>query len=197
MRRAYNKTEFQNILCSNCSVCDDYSISPEWCYALYKLDPEEFLQKCYSKLVKLSSWSMGSSGLENKNLELQMFRSLFCKADLCRTLWTNGEAPGGDNCLNTQDCLKQFLGQISPSGTGFIPNSVARPKTGKRNKRKKEKYICQPYPTFFISGRTGWEEEIHTLLEEPITETDEYTVDEPDHNTANTPGTEGHLSGQA
>ena len=193
MRRAYNKQEFRNILCSNCSVCDDYSPGPEWCYILYKDDPEQFLRQCYTKLIKLGSWSTGDLHGENKTLEGHLFRSLFCKSNICAKAWSEGESP--DSCPLIDDCLNQFHAQISSAGIGFVPNETIRPKAGKRKvqeqrgnkrvKRKKEKYICQPYPTFFTNGRAEWEKEIKFLLEDNgNTEEDGDTTNEPDHYTA-------------
>ena len=188
LRKSYNKKQFENVLCSGCRVCSGYATGPDFCYELYKENPEAFLDGAYKKLTTIEDWpwtvrsKVGGEvmafrnvsihdSVNSKLVETAVFRNIYCRSGVCVT-----SDPG--NCPMLDECMMNFRRQTgnwgdSPMITGAHPAGRVKlnKKQAKRERKKaarksrgKAKYICKAYPTFFTSDREGWKEQIEEIL---------------------------------
>jgi len=132
-QKKYNKNQFIDIVCKQCTMCDG-TYNPVFCWGeMYKCAPNKFMGYCYGQLLKTSD-SFRKIGVRSILININEFGSIFCDSGIC----------GNDieGCPNR--CFSSFKGQLLGHG------SVSALK-GKKKKKKKEKFICQPYPTFISS----------------------------------------------
>ena len=187
LKKSYNKKQFENVLCTGCRVCSGYATGHDFCYELYKENPEAFLNSVYKKLTTIEDWpwtvrtkvggevmafrnTQMHDGVNIKLVEGSVFRNIYCRSGVCVT-----SDPG--NCPMFDECLFNFRRQTgnwgdSPVITGECfekvkPNrrqTKRQRKDAARKNRKKAKYICKAYPTFFTNDREGWKEQIEEIL---------------------------------
>ncbi len=189
LKKLYNRKQFENVLCTGCRVCSGYATGPDFCYELYKEDPEAFLDGSYKKLTAIEDWpwtvktEVDVSMMASRNtpihddvniqlVEKSVFRNIYCRSGVCVT-----SDPG--NCPMFDECLLNFRKQTgnwgdSPVITGAcFPGGKAKSnkKQAKRERKRaakknrgKAKYICKAYPTFFTNDREGWKEQIEEIL---------------------------------
>ena len=189
LKKSYNKKQFEDVLCTGCRVCSGYSQGPGFCYDLYKEDPEVFLKGVYQKLVTIEEWPWtvtASNGNEimafrnvstktkvnGKLVETAVFKNIYCRSGIC-------EANDHDACPMIEECMLNFRKQTghwgdNPIITGSLPGTgnvkFNRKQTKRERKaatkkaKKKTKYICKAYPTFFTNDREGWKAQIEDML---------------------------------
>ena len=91
----YNKKTFKNTVCSNCNLCGD-NPNPDFCYTLYKDNPERFLEHSFKRLAVIGQWpQFGQSFIPTGGklvpfvhdsifqAEEFLFKSIFCDAEVC------------------------------------------------------------------------------------------------------------------
>lgn len=158
-RKTYNKDEFCNIFCPKCSLCLTKA-EPIMCYWFYKNNKKKFLNQTFKELNNLE-WPT-----ENY-IQLSLFTNLFC--DKC-SLFSPDEK-GGPICKDVKSCFDLFRSQIDPVYSNKLYSTDFEAKVLKKylknhieKKEKKEKYIVQPYLTFFYSkADPEWEKELNAL----------------------------------
>ena len=138
----YNKSEFINILCKRCNLCKNTE-NPTFCYEfIYKSCKRKFIRKVFPKLLALKAKEK-LSGIQICNYSSEdfkvMFKQTFCNMGVC--------GKGIENCDNISRCTTIFRLQL------YGIKSTTKPPFNNRKikKRKKDKYIVKPYPTFFTN----------------------------------------------
>lgn len=153
-RKLYNKTEFVNIFCEKCGMCEG---DPTFCYSdIYKNQPHLFVTKVYKHLLEVKGWNelRHREGI-SMMLDAGQFRYSFC------TALEQMNACGIDttNCDHLGTCYALFRAQIF----GEKQNNRYKVKR-KKKKQKKTKYIAKPYPTLIISKDEKWEKFVKDTL---------------------------------
>ena len=151
----YTKHEFISICCSKCKICHD-GFSPDLCYSdLYTTQPKKFIKVIFKNLLKekylITEYNPYIHGYiqENDNLKI-FFIKVFCSANLC------DKYNSLKQCTNINRCLSDFRCQLN--GYPIID------KVSVFNKKKKKRYIVQPYPTFFTNESESFSKEIKRIL---------------------------------
>ena len=158
----YTKHEFISICCSKCRICYD-GFSPDFCYSdLYIIQPKKFIKIIFRNLLetkhliieneKYNSYIYGGIKKPSYDNNLKaLFVKVFCSADLC------GRYNSLKQCTNINMCLLDFKCQMNGCS---IPNKVSV-----FNKQTKEqRYIVQPYPTFFTNDNEQFSKEIKKII---------------------------------
>lgn len=160
----YNKKTFKNTVCSNCGLCES-NATPDFCYTFYKDDPERFMSYIFRKLTALHHWPQ-TFGVYISDIENDLFKQIFCESNIC-----DNDIKEGEECPSLNNCIFEHRKQIYLNGFdayGFPRNQSTPFITGKKGKKrkKKEKYIAKPYPTFFCNS-TETEKEVKEIIEGP------------------------------
>lgn len=155
----YTKEEFYSILCSNCSVCSSNSDNNLFCYSQYKANNKNFIKKVYPSLRTIE-WP------DKLFVQLTVFCNVFCK----NCLNYSTEKKEDNTCTYAQDCFQAFRAQADPvysdslSLSGFKEDVIKKNVNKTLNKKaKKNKYVVQPYMTFFCSGDENWKREVKMI----------------------------------
>jgi hypothetical protein len=187
LKKSYNKRQFENILCSSCRVCCGYSNGPDFCYTLYKDNPDKFLDIVYKKLIVIDDWPPmvgqtfeGNQHTSNKLIEDAVFRNVFCKSGIC-SVSDDGDCPMLTDCLlafrrqtgglgknhtylPAEDKLPEERMTINLSNKKYKKQIRKEKREALKKARKKQKYICSAYPTFFTNDREDWIKQIEEIL---------------------------------
>lgn len=154
-KHKYNKNEFINILCNRCNLCKNI-LDPAFCYeAIYKNSKRKFIQKVFPKLLVLKAKEKVTGiPLYAYNYEdfKSTFKQTFCDMNVC--------GKGTEECNNFLKCTTMFRLQLH----GIKSTTKLSFNNHKIKKKKKNKYIVKPYPTFFTNDREDWKKEIHESL---------------------------------
>lgn len=145
----YNQTQFVNVVCTACAMCEP-GTKPTFCYkGQYIKNPKRFMEKCYPKLYQVDKYTQLALMSDKKP---SAFQAVFCKSNMCG----NNYGANG-SCSSLFNCMFMFASQIEGKGTKYT--------TVKRRKKKdKKKFVCQPYPTFFCNDNEVWQEKIRSVL---------------------------------
>lgn len=146
--KIYTKKQFINIICTYCGICGYTSFNPTFCYEeMYKKNPSAFMEHCYVHLIKLKMESE-SRGFALTIVNQHELKEIFCCSDVCGR-------KAGAYCEHVLVCLKKFRDQMFGTGSART-----------RRNKKKEKFICAAYPTFFTNDNEEWKNEIKGILED-------------------------------
>lgn len=149
----YTKREFTDICCSQCNICDS-TFMPELCYSeLYTRYPKKFIKLVFKRLLRVSEVLHNSNNYSGKDKIEFIVKKVFCGADLCGNNHNND-----GKCPHFSECTAVFGRQMG-EGEGTTASSSVYKK-----ERKKERYVAQPYPTFFTNGRQEFLDEIDGIL---------------------------------
>lgn len=154
-KHKYNKSEFINILCKKCDLCKN-TADPAFCYEIiYKNSKRKFIQKVFPKLLILKAKEK-VTGIPICTYSPEDFKSMFtqtfCNMGVC--------GKGIEECDNIPQCTTMFRLQLH----GVKSTTKLSFNNRKVKKKKKNKYIVKPYPTFFTNDREDWKKEIHESL---------------------------------
>ena len=156
-RKFYNKKEFINIFCAECSLCIG---NPTFCYdSVYKSSPHLFLTKVHRALIEVKEWnSRRGTGLV---FDPAQFRYVVCNhiaKDVC------GDENFDTNCEYFETCYREFKNQVlGRGGTDLLKHRRKNNKKKKRDKNKK-KYVVKAYPTAFTNDNENWKKVIKRIL---------------------------------
>jgi len=160
MKYRYTKTEFMDIICTQCGLCPK-DTEPVFCYGdVYKESPKKFIRVIFKNLMEVKRWLVNvgqahPSFLPDEDIEY-IFKMGFCSSNYC------GQRGTKKNCEYIAGCISAFRKQIkNPNGqliklSDFRNAKTTSSRKGKKKKRKKaikERYVPQPYPTFFCNER--------------------------------------------
>lgn len=156
----YTKGEFFNILCKNCCACGIKDTEDSFCYNFYGINNKRFITSVYPRLRK-SMWS------EKEHIQISLFYSMFCES--CSKFTVTPEDT--NNCNYIEECFNLFQEQMDPVYTKSLrldkfTSDFINKKTlvhGNKKNKKKEKYVVQPYITFFYSRDEDWEREVRSV----------------------------------
>lgn len=176
LRKSYNKKQFESILCSGCRVCTEYATGPEFCYNLYKENADLFLKKVYKKLITIDEWpwtiKTPIQEMSNALFERAAFKNIYCDSGICAPIHEK-------ECPLFQDCLIEFRKQTGRWGNPSLQAVAGGPTISEKKSKKqlrrekraatkaakrKQKYICSAYPTFFTNSREGWIAQVEEIL---------------------------------
>lgn len=146
--KKYNQTQFINVVCTACAICEPAS-KPTFCKVQYEKNPKRFMEKCYPRLYDLDTYSQKAL-LSDKRPSA--FQDIFCRSNMCGNNYGNR-----GSCSHLFKCMSDFTAQT----TGKKVTTVKRRK-GRKDKSKK--YVCQPYPTFFSNDNQIWQKKIRSVL---------------------------------
>jgi len=203
----YNKTDFANILCKRCAICDP-GTDPGFCYdQMYKTHHEKFTHNCYTKLLKANYLDDTTVLMSMSNFSKE-FADVFCASGICDTdkvvipKDSSIHFGGMIHCVHIWDCIKAFHYQMNYAGVNMPFNGPHPEKKSKKQLRKekrkqfREKYICKPYPTFFSNDKTYWDKKIRKVLydiqEDEIIYKNEDNYSEQDKDKGSTRCVEGN-----
>jgi hypothetical protein len=154
----YTKHEFMSICCSKCGICHD-GFSPDLCYSdLYVVHPKKFIKVIFRNLLKskhlITEYNPYMHGhvqgmIYNEALE-NFFIKVFCSANLC------DKYNSSKQCVNINMCLSDFKYQLNGHSTAD--------KVSVFSKKKNQRYVVQPYPTFFTNENEKFSKEIKRIL---------------------------------
>jgi hypothetical protein len=144
--KKYNKMSFKQAICSGCGLCPT-GTDPKFCYAQYKEAGPLFVASALPELTKARYW-FARTNLGKDMFDCERFEECFCKTGVC----SEGVNVIGMQCPYVAGCYMEFREQLNGVGT----------KITKVKKKIKERYVAQPYPTFFCSDQ-GW---IDAMLKE-------------------------------
>lgn len=172
--RPYNKKQFTEIFCITCGLCDKQK-DPSFCYIeLYKHEPKEFVNGVWKNLQDVAGY-LRSLGRPYSSISVEQFQNIFCAPGLC---W-NGSATEGMACDNKESCYEMFRSQMGAAKMIIhdSPHTVRPPVvkgtegkatksiyTSRRKDRKKSRYVCSAYPTFFLSKDPEFREVVKKIL---------------------------------
>ncbi len=138
-RRKYKYTmhEFKDIVCSQCAICD-IKTTPDFCYTeVYKTNPKLFMRVIFNKLVLNNKVNFTDSEL------VEFVQDVFCNSNFCKEgIYTN------DVCEFTSGCVAVFKKQMYETTDSSLPKQQ---KKSKYSRKKKNRYVPVPYPTFFCN----------------------------------------------
>ena len=152
----YTKEEFQNIICEQCKLCAP-GTDPVYCYeGVYKKNPKLFTKTIFRNLIEIKRWLI-NVGRANPALcsdeDLKyIFTMSFCGSNFCGEKTVRGQT-----CDRLLECVSSFKKQLSAPGSNVYPLADYRGRSKKKNRKnkkaKKNRYVPQPYPTFFCNER--------------------------------------------
>lgn len=150
----YTKEEFQEIICNQCGLCG-VGTDPVYCYGeVYKKNPKLFTKTIFKNLIEIKRWLI-NVGRANPSLcsdeDLKyIFHMSFCGSNFCEC-----KPKRGDACGHLPECLNAFKKQLKDPSSNVYPiaNYRGRNKKKKQKNKKanKNRYVPQPYPTFFCN----------------------------------------------
>jgi hypothetical protein len=162
MKYRYTKTEFTDIICTQCGLCPK-DTDPVFCFGdVYKESPKKFIRVIFKNLMEVKRWlvNVGQSHpsfLPDEDIEY-IFKMGFCSSNYC------GQRGAKNTCEYLAGCISAFRKQIkNPNGQlihlsdfrNNFNNAKSSKKQKKKNRKKaaKARYVPQPYPTFFCNER--------------------------------------------
>jgi hypothetical protein len=169
-RYRFSKQEFVEIVCSKCRICQN-DTDPIFCFSeVYKDKPKIFINNIFPKLVDFQRELIEYYGYPNisycEDDDInKIVKECFCKSNYCKKGIISTE-----NCDYIAGCIFNFRKQIMPSNSivGFVGNLLSSTKIKKKEKakwkKKKARYVPEPYPTMFCNE--GFKGEIMKILEE-------------------------------
>jgi len=154
-QKKFSKRQFIEIVCSGCSVCQDIE-NPFFCYnTIYKSNPKKFVD-VLKNLINIRNHLELSNQLVG-DLEVEEFAETFCDTGICNNIFNVF-------CPTLPECHTMFKAQANSEGkTQSLKHKVAKFKQ-KVNARKRRRYICHAYPTFFSSNNEKFKADIERIL---------------------------------
>jgi hypothetical protein len=151
-KHKYTKHEFIDVCCSKCKLCDN-GASPDLCYSeFYTKHPKKFIKQIFKSLLETKQLIINKDSYPQTYAEhlKYVFKKAFCTSNICNKYSKYKE------CNNIYNCLNTFRRQIN--GYPTIGLCIIK-------KRKKQRYIVKPYPTFFTNDSEVFREEIKKILD--------------------------------
>jgi hypothetical protein len=169
----YNKTEFIDVFCQTCMICD--MDDPKLCYGmLYKKNPKTFINKVFNNLIDINVIYQSMNQWIG-TMSIEQFENTICRTGIC----FNGDQYASAMCKLQSDCYKAFknqMGMESPallheadaSNLIYFDNKTKRAnaKSFKKKKKKKKKirYVPTAYPTFFFRKDPEFEKFVRRIM---------------------------------
>lgn len=165
----YTKQEFVNICCEKCGICKQ-GTSPDLCYSeLYLEQPKKFIKVVFRNLLEIKKLTDKNgyvylyTATEGVEYLEYLFKRAFCSANLC------GQYKGAKQCSNIIGCIAAFRQQVKGydkvNGYDNVYTSISTKQPKKKGKKKKkQRYVAEPYPTFFTNGKATFLREIQIAL---------------------------------
>jgi len=178
IKKNMNKEEFRKIICSQCRICHTNS-SLDFCYeSMYKANPKTFIKFCYKRLRNIKDWYiLGGEGEDYSSTEqLRVFEKIFCGSGIChawRVDYTIASPRRCGTCRYSFGCFLEFSNQKKGKDPeGFckrkklkrVPGAAKYTKAKRKNK-KAERYVCEPYPTFFTNDNEAWKAHVKGVID--------------------------------
>jgi len=173
-KKNYNKTEFQSIFCQTCLICPK---TCGFCYdGLYRHEPDPFIRDVFNNLIDTHA-AYQAMGRSMKSLTVEQFQNTVCRTGVC----FDGDGYASATCDNIKICYQDIMRQIGVEFPkmlhetsltdliGFKNNKNNKRYIsygGKKNKKAKRKarYVCASYPTFFSRDDTEFQLEMRRIL---------------------------------
>jgi hypothetical protein len=163
----YSKSQFGEIICSGCRLCS--LVDPDFCYCKYKADPKTFMDYTYGVL-------------RNPTISGKTTNSILAEAfcDKCGNI--KQSSSNIITCRDFPKCSDAFDMQLDglQSIGAQCAHNLQFGKKYKNAKKKKKKYICSAYPTFFSSE--GWKDEIRSIIDGDKNNEQNRSEESPEHN---------------
>lgn len=155
-QKKYSKKQFVEIICSSCNICANVG-KPIFCYnSIYKLNPKRFTQ-VLKNLLNLRH-HFKELDLPVSDIGIDLFTKAFCHTGICDNQFSAF-------CPLLPDCHEMFIAQIGDeSRPTSIKHKVTKPKQKYKSKRKRSRYVCNAYPTFFSSNDEKFKATIERIL---------------------------------
>ena len=155
-QKKYSKKQFVEIICSNCNICANVG-KPIFCYnSIYKLNPKRFTQ-VLKNLLKIRS-HFKELDLPVSDIGINQFAETFCNVGICNNQFSAF-------CPLLPDCHDIFTAQIDDeSKPTSIKHKVIKLKQKYKSKKKRSRYVCSAYPTFFSSNDEKFKATVERIL---------------------------------
>jgi hypothetical protein len=174
LKKDMNKDEFRKIICSQCRVCHINS-SLGFCYdSMYKADPKTFVKFCYKKLRNIKDWYILGDDSHASTTQMKVFEKVFCSSGICnfwRVDFTTGSQRSG-HCRYSFGCFLEFNEQKKGKGDEGVCKrrklkhiAGAAHYTKPKGHAKGKRYVCEPYPTFFINDNEEWKAHVKGVID--------------------------------
>lgn len=154
-RFKYSKHEFMDICCRQCQICAD-GVDPAFCYPkVYKQDPKKFMLEIFGLLLVIHDEILNGTHQSGKTPEkeaAEIFNRVFAKIDF------------SNRKKARRDFYCQMLDQTPLKAQG-------------KKKKKKQRYVVQPYPTFFCNPE--FMEEVKATINDGNDDQQQNPVEEP------------------
>lgn len=156
-KRKYNQQQFIAVICSKCTLCENGTEMPVFCYRkLYKGNPELFVKKVFKALFE----SNARNGWLSTNVSTEDgFSQMICASGVC----FHGNAASAAACGRKAACYRAFKAQTE--ATSPTTTAAARIKRKAKRKKRSKWVVREPYPTFFSNGNPDFLKKIEEILD--------------------------------
>lgn len=154
-QKKYSKKQFIEIICSNCNICNNIG-KPIFCYnSIYKLNPKRFTVVLKNLLNIRSHFE--SLDIPVSDIGIDDFARTFCNTGICNNAYSAF-------CPLLPDCHEIFAAQVENENKHTsLKHKVTKFKQKHKGKRK-VRYVCQAYPTFFSSNNEKFKATVERIL---------------------------------
>ena len=152
-QKKYNKKQFTEIICPTCNICRKQT-NPFFCYKdIYKKNPKRFETVLKNLINMRRHYNMNS--LDIDALDIEHFSKAFCNTRICNNM------PSA-YCPILPECYDMFMAQLDDkTRTPSLKHKIV--KLRQKSKRK-TRYVCSAYPTFFSSNNKKFKDKIERIL---------------------------------
>ncbi len=154
-QRKYSKRQFVEIVCSNCNMCANKG-DPIFCYnSIYKINPKRF-GTVLGNLMRISK-HYKDSDLSASDIGIEQFSDTFCHTGVCSNSFSAF-------CPLLPDCHEIFSAQVEDKEKSIPLKHKVTKFIQKSKGRKRARYVCHAYPTFFSSNNDKFKATIERIL---------------------------------